>query len=156
MQKNDELACFKAECAASGRIGALDIGSKKIGVAISDATRLLASPYTILFRRSDSLISTELGELIRERQIVGWVVGWPLELDGREGSSCNMVREFVTKILEPFELPIMLIDERMSTALVRRHLNCTNLTRRQKDALDDKLAAATLLQTVLDSIRCLQ
>ena len=154
MQKTNELAYFKSQCSAIGRIAALDVGSKKIGVAISDATRILASPYAILIRRDDKLVAKELERLINEQQIVGWVIGWPLELDGREAASCSMVVKFVEEVLEDFELPILLIDERMSTALVRRHLSYTNLSRRQKDAMDDKLAAAASLQTVLDGIRC--
>jgi putative Holliday junction resolvase len=134
------------------RILGLDIGSKKIGIAVSDLLRIIATPHSTLLRKSPNQDTEKLCHLIKEYDIGGIVVGLPLEMSGEEGKSCQMVREFIKRLLIKIELPVAFIDERYSTSAVYRALNETNFTRKRKEELDDKLAASYILQGYLDKL----
>ncbi len=135
------------------RLLGLDMGGKKIGVALSDVLRMIATPHSTIMRKSFAKDIGAIRALVNEHQIAGIVLGLPLEMNGGEGASCQMVREFAAKLDKALALPMVLQDERMSTAAVTRTLNETGLTRQKKAALDDKMAAAYILQGVLDQMR---
>lgn len=150
------LAEFLPLIAPGERLLGLDMGTRKIGLALSDTLRMIATPYSTIIRMSFAKDIKALRTIITEHNVTGLIVGLPIEMDGREGDSCAMVRGFMAKFEKASPLlPIFLQDERMSTAAVTRVLNETGLTRQKKALLDDKMAASYILQGALDRIRYL-
>ncbi len=132
------------------RIAGLDVGSKTIGVALSDTLLLTAQPSFVLARRGTradvaKLMSWCAGESVQEL-----VVGLPLELDGREGHRVRRVRVLVVALEKAFDGPVHLWDERMSTRAAESVLLEADLSRRKRKLHVDKIAAAIILQGYLD------
>ena len=149
---------LKAALPASQRLAGLDVGSKTIGIAVSDLTFFLASPLTTIGRRKFSLDAAELERLAQQERVGALVVGWPVNMDGSEGPRCQSIRQFVANLeARPGSLwralPTLLWDERLSTAAVTRTLIEADTSRAKRAALVDKLAAAYILQGVLDALR---
>lgn len=145
---------FFAALPSNRRLLGLDVGSKRVGLAISDTTRMIASAYGTLERMSFSKDMGKLNALIQEHSIGGVVIGLPKNMDGSEGESCTMVRAFGEKLHKKCpDIAIFYHDERMSTAAVNRTLIEADLTRKKRATLDDKMAAAYILQGVLDGGR---
>ncbi len=134
------------------RILCLDIGLVGIGVALSDLRQVIASPHSVYKRRNMSQDMGHLAKLAADEEVTGIVVGFPLELDGTEGKNCAKVRHFAGKLYKKASLPILLQDERMSTAAATRALKESNMTRKKRESLDDKVAASYILQVVLDGL----
>ena len=131
----------------------LDIGSVRIGIAISDLEHIIASPHDIYERRNFSKDMGHLGKLAADENSCGFVIGLPLAMDGTEGENCELVRNFAKKLLKKTNLPIFLKDERMSTSAATRALSESGMTRKKRESLDDKLAASYILQGVIDSLK---
>jgi putative Holliday junction resolvase len=140
----------------NGRLIGIDIGTKRIGIAISDETRLIATPKLIINRQSNSKDFTKIKELIEEYKIVGIVAGLPINLDKSEipmtifaNNFCQNLDEFLEK-----KLPIFLCDERL-TSFEAREFNSSKLSRKrnksQKKFIDD-IAASIILQNFLSQI----
>ena len=149
---------LKATLPSARRLAGLDFGSKTIGVAVSDLTLFLASPLTTIRRTKFTADATALGELMRRERVGGLVVGWPVNMDGSEGPRCQSVRQFIANLEarpEPLwrELPMLLWDERLSTAAVTRTLIEADTSRAKRAEVVDKMAAAYILQGVLDALR---
>src|SRR5258707_2773400 len=109
----------------TGRLMALDVGAKTIGLATSDALRMLATPLTTLRRRKLAVDLAALGDLAKKHEIKALAIGLPLNMDGSEGPRCQSVRQFATNIANHgpaalAALPIIFQDERLSTAAVTR------------------------------------
>ena len=138
-----------------GRVVALDLGSKRIGVACSDVTRTLASPHVVIQRRGSldadhSALKREVDEL--EADLV--VVGLPLSLSGRDGPSARSVRtevDALRRVLLP--VPIEFVDERFTTVTAHRSLMERNIRADARRSVVDKVAAAVMLQSWLDGQR---
>ena len=130
----------------------IDLGSKTIGMAISDASLIVASPLDTLKRGKFKDDSVKLLALIKDRYVGGIVLGLPLNMNGREGPRCQATRQFAKNFLAVFELPIAFWDERLSTAAVERVLiDEADMTRKRRSEVVDKIAAAYILQGALDT-----
>jgi len=131
----------------------LDLGTKTIGVAISDVSLMIASPLATIARRKFAQDFAALEALMAERGAGALVIGLPLEMDGREGPRAQSARSFAAEVLKRRDLPIAFWDERLSTAAVQRMLTAeADLSRKRRGELVDKAAAAYILQGMLDSL----
>ena len=131
----------------------IDLGSNTIGMAVSDATRIIASPLETLKRGKFRDDSAKLVALIRERDIGGIVLGLPVGMDGTEGPRCQATRQFAANLLAVIDLPLAFWDERLSTAAVERVLiKEADMTRKRRAQVVDKMAAAYILQGALDAV----
>jgi putative Holliday junction resolvase len=137
------------------RVLGLDVGSKTIGVALSDELGLVAHPVTTLSRRGTEADVAALTAIVAEREVEEVVVGWPLELDGRVGLRARRVDVLVQALRAALArgVPVHLWDERFSTVAVERVLIDANLSRRRRKQVVDQQAAAYILQGWLDARR---
>lgn len=135
------------------RIMALDVGDKRIGVAMSDPEALLASPLTTIVRVSDSGAIDRICELVGEYQVGSVVVGLPYSLDGGVSAQAEKVCDFVRKLSERLQTDIKLRDERLSTTAADRLLLQAGAKRGHRRLVRDAAAAAFILQGYLDSLR---
>ena len=130
----------------------LDLGTKTIGVAISDLGRRMASPLVLITRRKFTQDVEDLGKLIARHQPAAIVLGLPLNMDGSEGPRAQATRAFVRNLLPRIEIPVVFWDERLSTVAVTRTLLEADTSRKRRSELVDKMAAAFILQGVLDRL----
>lgn len=130
----------------------LDHGRKTIGVAVSDAGWTIATPLVALQRGRFREVVAGLRPVIDERGAGGLVVGLPINMDGTEGPRCQAARAFATNLVDALGLPLLLWDERWSTRAVTRTLLEADLSRRKRRGVVDKMAAAYILQGVLDAM----
>lgn len=128
----------------------LDLGSKTIGVAVSDLERRIASPLTTIRRSKFSADAAALIELTRTHEAAGFVLGLPLNMDGSEGPRAQSTRAFARNLASVTALPIAFWDERLTTAAVTRTLLEADASRKRRGELVDKMAAAYILQGALD------
>jgi putative holliday junction resolvase len=135
-----------------GALLGLDVGTKTIGVATSDADRRLAIGVETIARKTFTADAQRLLGLAGERGCVGFVVGLPLNMDGSEGPRAQSVRAFARNLAKLTELPIALWDERLSTAAVERELIAADVSRRKRAAVIDQHAATFILQGALDRL----
>lgn len=139
------------EAVAPGtRLMGLDVGTKTIGLALSDTRRVIATPLETIRRRRFREDMARLSALIDAYQVGGLVVGLPLTLDGRDGPRTQSVRQFARNLLAMRQLPIAFWDERLSTAAVTREMIAADLTRKRRGEIVDRVAAAYILQGCLD------
>ena len=135
------------------RLLGLDVGTKTIGMALSDTTLMLATPLdTIRRTRFRDDVKRLLAEIERH-QVGGIVVGLPVSLDGSEGPRAQGVRQVARNLLEQIDLPLAFWDERLSTAAVERQMIAADLSRKRRAEIIDKVAAAYILQGLLDRLR---
>ncbi len=147
----DKTSDLVAALAPGARVLGLDVGSKTVGVAISDPALRIASPLETLPRGKFAALAAKLLAIVDERGAGGLVLGWPVNMDGSEGPRCQATRQFAQNLLGLRDLPIAFWDERMSTAAVQRMLvDEMDTTRKRRAELVDKLAAAYILQGALD------
>lgn len=132
------------------RLLGLDLGTKTIGVAVSDVSRTIATPRLTVTRGKFMKDANTLFQLIDQEGIAGIVLGLPVSLDGSEGPRCQSTRQFAANLLALRDLPIALWDERLSTAAVTRTLLEADASRRRRAEVVDKMAAAYILQGALD------
>ena len=131
----------------------LDPGGRRIGVALSDPTGLLASAHSIVRRTTLDRDLEALRKIASENDVELIVVGLPLHLSGREGGEAEKAREFALQVGEALNLPIEMVDERLSSVEAERQLQESRVRRgRWKERLD-AIAAAVVLQGYLDSLR---
>jgi putative Holliday junction resolvase len=135
-----------------GGLVGLDLGTKTIGVAVSDPRRRLATGVETIARRNFSADARRLLAIAAERQVVGFVLGLPLNMDGSEGPRAQSTRSFARNLAKLTDLPIALWDERWSTAAVERELIAADASRRKRAAVIDQHAAAYILQGALDRL----
>lgn len=136
-----------------GRLMALDLGEKTIGVAVSDPGHMIATPITTIRRTKFTEDSKALLKLIDERQVGGLVIGLPLNMDGSEGPRCQSVRQFANNLAKIRDMPMTFWDERLSTVAVTRDMISADLSRAKRAKVVDQSAAAFILQGALDSLR---
>ncbi|MFO1185257.1 MAG: Holliday junction resolvase RuvX [Bauldia sp.] len=155
MAAEPSLDQFVAALPASGPLLGLDLGTKTIGVAISDIGRRVASPLTTLAKRRFADDAEALRTIVAERAAVGFVLGLPLNMDGSEGPRVQATRAFARNLAAAISLPIAFWDERLSTAAVTRTLIEADRSRARRAELVDKMAASYILQGFLDRLRTL-
>lgn len=130
----------------------LDVGKKTIGLAIGDAAHKIASPHRILWRKK---FSTDMADLFAEMDslnVAGFVVGWPLNMDGSTGPRCDSIRDFCHAVMKLRDVPIILQDERLSTSAVERAMVDADMTRQRRHERRDALAAGWILQSAFDRL----
>jgi putative Holliday junction resolvase len=135
-----------------GALIGLDLGTKTIGVAVSDPDRRLAAGVTTVARRTFSADAERVLALAAERQAVGFILGLPINMDGSEGPRAQSTRAFARNLAGRTPLPIALWDERLSTAAVERELIAADVSRAKRKAVIDQHAAAFILQGALDRL----
>jgi putative Holliday junction resolvase len=132
----------------------LDLGERTIGVAVSDATRFVASPLELIRKTKFTDDAAALFRLMESRGAGGIVIGLPVNMDGTEGARCQSNRAFARNLLRLKDLPIAFWDERMSTMAVNRMLiGEHDLSRARRAEVVDKAAAAWILQGALERLR---
>ena len=140
-----------------GPVLGLDLGERRIGMAVSDATGVIAFPVGALDRRSLAADIRALCEMIRERGVVAVVVGLPLHLDGRAGTGAEAARRFAQALGEAAALPVALVDERLTTVIAERALREEPRGRKRGKRPGkhqvDALAATLILRTYLEQPR---
>ena len=139
---------------SAGRALGVDFGQRRVGLALSDATRLIAQPFKTLNNTGDiSKLVRELCELIELNEVTQLVVGWPLRLNGKEGLQTRRVGRFIESIQAVNATPIATWDERLSTVAAERALIEGRLERRARRDVVDQVAASLILQSWLDAQR---
>jgi putative holliday junction resolvase len=138
---------------ATGKILCLDLGTKTIGVAISDAMRYSATPLETIKRTKFTKDAERILELIAENAAVAIILGLPLNMDGSEGPRVQSTRAFARNLAQKTPIPIAFWDERLSTSAVTRMMIEADLRRDRRAELVDKLAASYILQGALDRLR---
>lgn len=145
---------LKSALPSGQRLLGLDLGTKTIGLAISDSGLAVASPLETIRRKKFTADAEALIALIGERGIGALVLGLPKNMDGSEGPRAQSTRQFATNLLEKIDIPIALWDERLSTAEVERVLiDQADMTRKRRGEVIDKMAASVILQGFLDFLR---
>ena len=145
---------LRAAVAKGVRLLGLDVGSKTVGLALSDTGWVIASPLVTLRRGRFRIDAERIFALAERHGVGGLVIGLPINMDGSEGPRCQSVRQFAANLLALRNLPIIFWDERLSTQAVTRLLiEEADVSRKRRGALVDKLAAAYILQGALDSLR---
>ena len=131
----------------------LDLGTKTIGLAISDPGRRIASPLTTVARTKFKADAAALLAEATKHRVAGLVLGLPLNMDSSEGPRAQATRAFARSLATLTDLPIFFWDERLSTAAVTRTLLEADASRKRRSEVIDKMAAAYILQGVLDRLR---
>ncbi|SHM39001.1 putative holliday junction resolvase [Roseovarius litoreus] len=130
----------------------LDLGTKTIGVAISDRLLSVATPTETIKRKKFSVDAARLLEIATQREVAGLVLGLPRNMDGSEGPRCQSTRAFARNLEPLTELPITFWDERLSTVAAERALLEADTSRKRRAEIIDNVAASYILQGVLDRL----
>ena len=135
------------------RLLGLDVGTKTIGMALSDVTRSVATPFDTIRRTKFTADAKTIREVVEKNQVGALVIGFPLNLDGSEGPRAQSTRAFARNLAAHVEVPMVFWDERLSTAAVERHLIEADASRKRRAEVVDRMAAAYILQGALDRLR---
>lgn len=146
-----DIAAFREALPMGGRLAGLDVGTKTIGIALCDSQWTIATPAETIRRVKFSQDIVALEKLCTIQQVRGLVIGLPLSLDGSDSPRTQGVRAFARN-LAPLKLPILLWDERWSTAAVTRTLLEADTSRAKRAEAVDKMAAAYILQGAIDAL----
>lgn len=129
----------------------IDYGTVRVGIAVTDARQTLASPYEIYARRSPPADEKYFQQLAEKEELIGFVVGLPVHLDGRESQKSREAREFGQWLTGVTGVPVVFFDERFTTAEADEFLGAAKLTKKRRKARRDKLAAQIMLTAYLES-----
>lgn len=135
------------------RIMALDVGSRTIGIACSDALLMTAQGIETIRRTSLENDFNRLRELISEYEVHELVVGMPKNMNGTKGDRAEKTEEFVEKMKTVIDLPVTFWDERLSTVMAERQLIAADVSRKKRKGVIDKMAAVVILQGYLDRLQ---
>ncbi|WP_419799346.1 MAG: Holliday junction resolvase RuvX [Terasakiella sp.] len=148
-----DLAEFAAALKQYDRLMGLDLGTKTIGVALSDVMRMVATPLETLPKSKFSKDVINLKAIINKEEVNALVLGLPREMDGTLGKRAQATKAFASNLAREIDLPILLWDERLSTVAVERMLiDEADMTRKRRSEVVDRAAAAFILQGVLDAL----
>ena len=150
-----DLAALTPALAPRARLLGFDLGEKTIGLALSDTMLTVATPLETLKRGKFSVDVAVIESLINKHGVGGLVIGLPLNMDGTDGPSAQSARAFARNFANRSLLPIVFWDERLSTAAVTRTLLEADTSRKRRGEVVDKMAAAYILQGVLDRLRAM-
>ncbi|BBK32525.1 putative Holliday junction resolvase [Stella humosa] len=148
-----ELAPLRA---GPARLLGLDVGTKTVGLALSDTRLVIATPMETIRRAKFQEDAARLADIVRRQGVGGLVVGLPIGMDGRENPRSQSVRAFVRNLLAVIDLPAAMWDERLSTAAVERAMIAADMTRSRRAEAIDRAAAAYILQGALDALAHVQ
>lgn len=135
------------------KIMSLDVGSRTIGIACSDALLMTAQGIETIRRTSLEKDFNRLQELIAEYEVHELVVGMPKNMNGTKGERAEKTEEFVEKMKEVIDLPVSYWDERLSTVMAERQLIAADVSRKKRKSVIDKMAAVVILQGYLDRLQ---
>ncbi|MDJ0629204.1 MAG: Holliday junction resolvase RuvX [Rhodobacter sp.] len=152
----DDIADFAAALPPNRAIAGLDLGTRTIGVAVSDALLSVATPLETIRRKKFATDAGRLLQIAAERDLAGFVLGLPFNMDGTEGPRCQSTRAFARNLAGLCDLPIGFWDERLSTVAAERALLEADTTRKRRAEVIDHVAAGYILQGVLDRLRHLR
>jgi len=136
----------------TGRLIAFDVGQKKIGVAMSDVLRIIASPHEIYERFNIKKDVNKAHSYIKHNEVNGIIIGLPLGLSGEEGELGETIRTFASKLNKECAVPIYLQDERFTTKQAHKIMSDYSLSWKKKVLVEDKIAASFILQATLDQM----
>ena len=151
-----ELADLAPLFAQRRRLLGFDVGTKTIGLALSDTLGMVASPYETIRRGKFVADAERIAAIIAKEGVGGFLLGLPVSLDGSEGPRAQGVRQFARNLLARIDLPLAFWDERLSTAAVTRLMLEADMTRKRRGELVDKMAAAYILQGALERLRAMR
>jgi len=134
-----------------GRVLGLDVGSKRIGVAISDLLGITAQGLETIHRQNKRLDFGQLEKVIREHEVTEIVVGYPLRMSGAEGIQAEKMQRFAEELRQHFPGPVHLWDERLSSAQANRLLRETEMSIKRRGQVVDQMAAVLILQSWMDA-----
>lgn len=146
---------LRARIGARQRLAGIDLGTKTIGVALSDVERRIATPLDTIRRVKFTKDVEQLGALLARFDVAALVVGLPLNMDGTEGPRAQSTRSFVRQSAPALLKPVVFWDERLSTAAVTRSLIAQDASRARRAEVVDRMAAAYILQGALDRLQLL-
>lgn len=152
-QTFQEIDAFAAQLGPGTRLIGIDAGTKTLGLALSDVTRTIASALHVIRRKKFTTDAAELLGFASEHGVAGFVLGLPMNLDGTAGPRVQATRAFAKNLNAICALPILLWDERFSTAEAERMLISADTSRKRRGEVIDKLAATIILQSALDRMR---
>lgn len=148
----DSIEEFAATLPSMGALLGLDLGTKTIGLAISDVTRSVATPMQTLKRAKFSADAAALQAVIADRSVAGLVLGLPLNMDGSSGPRIQSTQAFARNLMGRIDMPIVFWDERLSTVAAERALLEADTSRKRRAEVIDSVAASYILQGALDRI----
>jgi putative Holliday junction resolvase len=147
----DDPRELRAAVTPGRRLMGLDVGTKTIGLALSDTRLVIASPLETIRRRRFREDIAALFALIDRHEVGGLVIGLPLRMEGGDGPRTQSVRQFARNLLALREMPVAFWDERLSTAAVTREMIAHDMSRKRRAEIVDRVAAAYILQGFLDA-----
>jgi putative holliday junction resolvase len=147
-----EAEAFARTLEPGARLIGIDLGTKTLGLALSDVTRSIASGLTTLQRTRFAADAARLLALAAEHGVGGFVIGLPINLDGSHGPRAQATRAFARNLGRLTPLPMLLWDERLSTAAAERSLLEADASRKRRAEVIDKVAATLILQSALDRL----
>ena len=148
----DDPKQLRAAVPSGRRVIGLDVGTKTIGLALSDTRLVIASPLETIRRRRFREDTAALFALVERHDVGGLVIGLPLSLGGGDSPRTQSVRQFARNLLALRDMPVALWDERLSTAAVTREMIAHDMTRKRRAEIVDRVAAAYILQGFLDAM----
>jgi putative Holliday junction resolvase len=149
---NDDIEALVAALPRGARLLGVDLGTKTIGLALSDVERRIATPLETLKRTKFTPDAAAIARVVARFGVGGLVVGLPLNMDGTEGPRSQATRAFVRNLKPLIKIPVAFWDERLSTLAVTRTLIEADASRARRGAVVDKMAAAYILQGALDRV----
>jgi len=138
---------------STGRVLGVDVGTVRIGLALSDLERIVATPFQTVQARDQQAAIEEISALAAAHQVQALVIGLPLDLDGTEGRAAKRTRRFVERLEARLALPVHWLDERLTSQQATRALLEADMGRAQRKKVIDQVAAALILQSWLDAQR---
>lgn len=143
---------FKQALPPTGPLLGIDPGKKRVGLALSDASRMISAPFKTITRGKLTQMIAYLGRLITQEEIVGIVMGLPLEMDGHFGPAAQAAKDWAAILGEHLKRPICMWDERLSSQIMEDFLiHEANLSRRRRFEVIDKMAASYILRSFLEN-----
>lgn len=140
-----------AQAPQTGRIMALDLGEKRIGVALSDELQMIARSYAVIQRSSRKADFAQMQEIVQKEGVTFIVLGLPIELDGHEGPLAAWVRDYAAELAQTLELPYGFWDESFTSAQASKSMRERGIPAREQKGWIDAVAAAFILQSFLDA-----
>ncbi|WP_290982488.1 Holliday junction resolvase RuvX [Hyphomicrobium sp.] len=148
----EDQAQFRLAVGPSGRLIGIDAGTKTLGLALSDVRRTIASPLETIRRTKFTADAMRLFAIAAEHEVAGLILGLPRNLDGTEGPRAQATRALARNFNKMSPLPVLLWDERLTTAEAERMLIAADQSRKRRAEVIDKLAATIILQSALDRL----
>jgi putative Holliday junction resolvase len=148
--KFDDFAVLKDK---NKPILCIDYGTKRIGLAKSDAGWMIASPYDVIRNNKFTQVASIIEKIIKDNHIIGLVIGLPYGMQGEENKKCQSIRQFGQNIIKLIDIPVYFQDERFTTLQAEETLTNFKVSRDKKNERVDKIAASYILQAFLEKVR---